>query len=113
MADERDIGPGVGLLEVHELLTVSVPGVGPCRVDVTWDPPLIRAGLPGTLGWDGASDMEMAIGEPAGFYAPDPPRLRQEKEALRRRLYGTGERDVRDGVLAAMSEWFERLRAAG
>jgi len=52
------------LFEVHECLTVMTPWSGPLRVDVTWDQPLIeRGGLPGTLNWDGRSDMLLAVGE--------------------------------------------------
>lgn len=98
------------LLEVHELLTVSVPGVGPCRVDVTWDPPLIRAGLPGQVDWDGASDMTPAIGETTNWWSPHPQRLREEKEALRSRLYGPGDRQVRDDALETLSQRFVVLR---
>jgi hypothetical protein len=110
LIDDPDIAAGADLVEVHELLTVSVPGRGPCRVDITWDPPLIHAGLAGSLEWDGSSDMVMAIGEPIAFYAPDPDRLREEKEALRRRLYSEPDRDRRDRALAAMSARFELLR---
>lgn len=110
LADDPDIAEGADLVEVHELLTVSLPGVGPCRVDITWDPPLIHAGLGGTLDWDGESDMAVAVGEPSAFYAPDPGRLREEKEALRRRLYSEHDRERRDRTLAAMSARFELLR---
>lgn len=110
LADDPEISAGVGLVEVHECLTVSVPGVGPCLVDVTWDPALLDAGLPGTPVWDGASDMEVAVGSPAAWWAPDPGRLREEKEALRARLYGPSDREVRDRVLAAMASRFEEWR---
>lgn len=83
LTDDPNTAVGVDLLEVHELLTVSVPGVGPCRVDITWDPPLGDAGLAGTLEWDAVSDMALAVGEPVAFYAPDPRKLREEKQALR------------------------------
>lgn len=98
------------LLEVHELLTVSVPGIGPCRVDITWDPALINAGFPGLLEWDGRSDMPVAIGEASSWWAPDPEHLREEKEALRARLYRRGERTLRDRALAMMSQRFGAIR---
>lgn len=110
LAADPEIGVGVRLVEVHECLTVSMPGVGPVRVDVTWDPPLVHRGLPGTLEWDGRSDMAVAIGESAQWWAPDPTRLRQDKEALRSRLYVGSDRAVRDAVLAAMSAQFARWR---
>ena len=111
LAEDPEIGAGVGLVEVHECLTVTMPGVGPVRVDVTWDPPLVRRGLPGTLTWDGRSDMAVAVGASDRWWAPDPSRLREQKEALRSRLYAASERAVRDRVLAAMSEQFARWRA--
>ena len=111
LAGDPDIAPGVGLLEVHELLTVSMPGLGPVRVDVTWDPPLVARGLPGTIGWDGATDMTVAVGEATPAWAPDPSRLRVEKEAMRSRLYSGDDREVRDRVLAAMSARFAAWRA--
>lgn len=49
------------LLEVHECLTVMTPWSGPLRVDVTWDPPLVRAGLSGTLEWSADCDMACAL----------------------------------------------------
>jgi hypothetical protein len=110
LADDPEMAPGVGLVEVHECLSVSVRGVGPCLVDVTWDPPLLEAGLPGTRVWDGSSDMEVAVGSPMGWWAPDPDRLREEKEALRSRLYGPEDRAVRDRVLATMASRFEAWR---
>lgn len=109
-ADDPDIALGVGLIEVHECLTVSVPGVGSCLVDVTWDAPLLDAGLPGTQLWDGASDMEVSVGSPAAWWAPDPGRLREEKEALRSRLYYGVDQEVRDRVLAVMGLRFEAWR---
>lgn len=104
------IGLGAGLVEVHEFLSVSVPGVGPCRVDVTWDPALVRAGLSGQTDWDGSSDMALAVGEASAFWAPDPGRLREEKELLRSRLYSGADRARRDTTLAAMSERFAQWR---
>jgi hypothetical protein len=110
LVDDPEVAVGVGLLEVHECLTVSVPDVGPCIVDVTWDPPLLDAGLAGTRRWDGRSDMVVAVGAPSGWWAPDPDRLREEKEALRARLYGNGDRQRRDRVLAAMAARFAEWR---
>ena len=99
------------MVEVHECLSVSMPGMGPVRVDVTWDPPLVRRGLPGTLGWDGGSDMAVAVGDSPDWWAPDPTRLREEKEALRSRLYSREQRTVRDQVLERMSRRFAEWRA--
>jgi hypothetical protein len=110
LADHPVIADGANLVEVHELLTVDLPSFGPVLVDVTWDPPLIRAGLPGTLDWDGASDMTSAVGSAQNWYAPDPVRLRNAKEALRRRMYSKEQRERRDRVLAAMSSAFEAFR---
>jgi hypothetical protein len=104
------IAAAVGLVEVHECLTVVVPGQGPLLVDVTWDPPLLERGLPGAAPWDAASDMALAVGPALGMWVPDPSRLRQDKEALRARLYGLGERERRDAALAAMSARFATWR---
>ena len=98
------------LCEVHEFVTVSLPDIGPCRVDVTWDPPLVRAGLPGQATWDGRGDMRLAIGATTETWAPDPARLRTEKEQLRRRLYTARDRELRDATLATMSDIFQRWR---
>lgn len=108
-ADDPTIAAGTGLLEVHECLTVSMP-VGPVLVDVTWDPSLIAAGLPGTAPWDGRSDMVLAVDPIGAGWAPDPSRLREEKEALRARIYRGDDRRVRDATLAAMSARFDGLR---
>jgi hypothetical protein len=79
-------------------------------VDVTWDPPLIAHGLPGTLDWDGRTDMLLAVGEGGPCWAVARDGLRDAKEDLRRRLYREGEREVRDHVLAAMAKRFEEWR---
>ena len=110
LADDPEIAPGKDLQEVHELLTVQTTWAGPLRVDVTWDPPLIAQGLPGTLDWDGAGDMLVAVGEGAPCWVAPREALRGAKEALRRRLYRKGEREVRDRVLAAMARRFEEWR---
>ncbi len=110
LAGDPEVAVALGLPEVHECLTVSVPGGGPCLVDVTWDPPLLAAGLAGTRLWDGRSDMVVAVGSPSGWWAPDPERLRAEKEALRSRLYGDGDRERRDRALAAMASRFAEWR---
>lgn len=104
LADARD------LLEVHELLTVDVPGVGPCQVDVTWDPPLVRAGLPGSERWDGVSDTPIAVGSVYATWAPDPANRRAAKEGLRQRLYAGNDRQRRDAALAVMSGVFNDWR---
>lgn len=112
LAGDPEMADGAGLLEVHELLTVTVPGAGPVLVDVTWDPPLVAAGLPATVDWDGCSDMVPAVAATGPGWAPDPARLREEKEALRARIHSAAERAVRDRVLAAMSRRFAAWRAA-
>lgn len=108
--DDPEVAAAAGLVEVHECLTVLTPWAGPLRVDVTWDPPLIERGLPGALDWDGASDMPYAIGEARETYAVSRARLREMKEALRSRIYGAGEREVRDAALAAMVRRFAEWR---
>lgn len=98
-----DLGEaGLHLMEVHECLTVATPWAGPLLIDVTWHPAAVRAGLPGTLDWDGASDMICAI-EPVRSYvvAND---FRAQKEMLRSRLYSTADRNTRDQVLARIAE---------
>lgn len=110
LANESEFADGADLLEVHELLTVDLPDIGPCRIDITWDPPLLRAGLPGTLDWDGTGDMTPAVGAVHDWYAPDPHHLRAAKEALRRRLYDERDRVRRDRTLAAISAAFDVLR---
>lgn len=110
LATDPPFDAGASLLEVHECLTVSMPEVGPLLVDVTWDPVLVHRGLPGTLDWDGHADMAVAVGSGGLTWAPDPTRLREEKEALRARLYRRGDRTVRDRVLGAMSNLFATWR---
>lgn len=110
LAADPEIAPGAALPEVHELLLVHTLWAGPLRVDVTWDPPLIERGLPGTLNWDGTTDMLIAVGEDAECRVAPRQGLREAKEDLRRRLYRADERDVRDRVLAAMARRFEEWR---
>jgi hypothetical protein len=111
LADDPEIAPGSHLAEVHECLTVLTPWAGPLRVDVTWDPLLIKRGLPGTLDWEGKSDMLLAVGEGGPCWAVAREEIREAKELLRARLYRKGERDVRDRVLAAMAARFASWRA--
>ena len=111
LAHDPDIAPGAHLEEVHECLTVMSPWAGPLRVDVTWDPPLIERGLAGTLGWDGLTDMLVAVGERTPAWAVTRDTLREEKEALRARLYRPGEREIRDRVLQAMAKRFASWRS--
>jgi len=111
LAEDPEISPGRLLPEVHECLTVLTPWAGPLRVDVTWDPPLIKRGLPGTLSWDGRSDMSLAVGEGGPSWSVPRDGLRQAKEALRSRLYRPGERELRDRTLAAMARRFEEWRS--
>lgn len=97
------------LLEVHECLTVQTGWAGPLLVDVTWHPAAVRAGLPGTLDWDGGTDMAPAV-EPTICHAVRrPPVLRAQKEALRARLYSRDDRDRRDEVLAEIAKRAARL----
>jgi hypothetical protein len=110
LAEDPEIEPGRLLPEVHECLTVLTPWAGPLRVDVTWDPPLIERGLPGTLNWDGHSDMSLAVGEGGPCWSVPRDSLREAKEALRLRLYREGERELRDRTLAAMTRRFEEWR---
>jgi hypothetical protein len=100
-----DLG-GDDLLEVHECLTVETGWAGPLLLDVTWHPAAVRAGLPGTLDWDGGTDMTPAV-SPVQSYAVGRERFREQKEALRARLYSPAQRARRDEVLAEMA-----LRAA-
>lgn len=111
LADDPEIAPGGLLPEVHECLTVLTPWAGPVRVDVTWDPSLIARGLPGTLEWDGHTDMLLAVGEGGPCWSVPRDGLRQAKEALRSRLYREGERELRDRTLAAMVKRFEGWRS--
>lgn len=111
LAGDSEVADGVGLLEVHECLTVLTPWAGPCRVDVTWDPPLVARGLPGGP-WDGAGDTPLAVGETGPGWAVPREGLRAAKEGLRARLYGPGQREVRDRVLAVLSRRLAAWRAA-
>ncbi len=106
---DPELAPGAHLAEVHEFLTLLTPWAGPLRVDVTWDPVLIRHGLAGTLDWDGRTDM-IAVGEGGPCWSVPRERLREAKEALRSRLYRSGERELRDRVLAAMAQRFAQWR---
>lgn len=91
-----------GLMEVHECVTVQTSWAGPLLVDVTWHPAAVRAGLPGTLGWEGTSDMECAVTAMIS-YAVAEDGFREQKELLRSRLYSPAQRAVRDEVLAEMA----------
>jgi hypothetical protein len=110
LRDEEDCRPGLSLLEVHECVTVLLPWAGPVRVDVTWDPALAEHGLAITRPWDGSSDMLVAVTANGPGWAVERERLRTTKEALRRRLYGSGERPLRDRTLRAISDHFARWR---
>jgi hypothetical protein len=110
LRSEPEFAAGANLFEVHECLTVLTPWAGPVRVDVTWDPPLIRRGLPGTLDWDGRGDMLLAVGEGGPCWSVAREGLREAKEALRARIYAPGQREVRDRVLAALARRFDDWR---
>lgn len=94
------------LLEVHECLTVVTPWSGPFRVDITWAPPLIAAGLAGTRDWDGKSDMPLAIDAIGPGWAVERTVLRDAKLALRKRIYQAGEAARRAKILRALSDLF-------
>ncbi len=110
LASDPECAAGVGLREVHECLTVLLPWAGPVLVDVTWDPALAAFGLPSTRPWEGEADMTLAVVAQGAGWAVERKTLRANKEALRKRLYGPGQREVRDRVLAAMSARFDRWR---
>jgi len=90
------------LLEVHECLSVETPWAGPLLVDITWHPDAVTGGLPGTLDWDGASNMAVAV-EPFQSYAVRRTNLRAQKEALRARLYSPEDRALRDATLTEIA----------
>jgi hypothetical protein len=112
LRDTDDCRPGLPLVEVHECLTLIAPWAGPIRVDVTWDPVLAGYGLPITRPWDGSSDMRLALAAGGAGWAVERAQLRAAKEALRSRLYGPGERELRDRTLRAISHHFARWRAS-
>jgi hypothetical protein len=111
LKSDPELAPGAHLSEVHECLTVLTPWAGPMRVDVTWDPVLVRRGLPGTLDWDARTDMLLAVGEGGPCWSVPREGLREAKEALRSRLYRPGQREVRDRVLAALAQRFAEWRS--
>ena len=103
---------GANVYEVHECLTAMTPWSGPLRVDITWDPTLVQlGGLPGTLDWDGQSDMLLAVGEGGPCWSVPRDGLRQAKEALRARIYAPGQRELRDRILAELVNHFEEIRS--
>jgi hypothetical protein len=110
---EEDCRLGLSLVEVHECLTILLPWAGPVHVDVTWDPALAEHGPPITRPWDGSSDMRLALAANGPGWAVERSHLRIAKEALRARLYGPGERELRDRTLRAISSHFAMWRAAG
>ena len=112
LLDDPEFAPGIELTEVHECLTLMTPWAGPLRVDVTWDAPLVERGLPGTLSWDGQSDMRLAVGEGGPGWSVLRSQLRQAKEALRARLYAPGQREVRDETLRRLAARFESWRSS-
>ncbi|ROR91044.1 hypothetical protein [Nocardioides aurantiacus] len=93
-----------GLVEVHECLTVLTSWAGPLIVDVTWHPAAVAAGLPGLdPDWDGHSDTPTAVTPHGPGWAVDRLHLRERKERLRGRLYGDGQRERRDQILAEIA----------
>lgn len=103
-----DLGEGgLHLMEVHECLTVVTPWAGPLLVDVTWHPAAVRAGLPGTLNWDGASDMICAIAATRAYVVTSD--FRAQKEMLRSRLYSAADRNTRDQILATIAKRADEL----
>jgi len=110
LSNDPEFTAGIGLVEVHECLTVMTPWAGPLRVDVTSDPPLIEHGLSGTLRWDCRSDMTLAVGDGGPGWSVSRSWLREAKEALRARLYGPGQREVRDETLRRLAARFEAWR---
>ena len=112
LRDDQEFAAGIQLLEVHECLTVLTPWAGPLRVDVSWDPALIERGLPGTLPWDGLSDMAVAVGEGGPGWSVPRSRLREAKEALRERLYTAGQQETRDETLRKLVARFKSWRRA-
>lgn len=97
------------LLEVHECLTVETGWAGPLLIDVTWHPAAVCAGLSGTLGWGGLSDMMCAV-EPIASYPVSDQDLRIQKELLRARLYSPAQRAMRDQVLAEIAKRASEFR---
>ena len=112
LRDDQEFAAGIQLLEVHECHTVLTPWAGPLRVDVSWDPALIERGLPGTLPWDGLSDMAVAVGEGGPGWSVPRSRLREAKEALRERLYTAGQQETRDETLRKLVARFKSWRRA-
>lgn len=90
------------LLEVHECVVVATDWAGPLLLDVTWHPAAIRAGLAGSLDWDGSADMACAVTASASYAVADEA-FRSQKELLRTRLYSPAQRALRDEVLAEMA----------
>ena len=110
LRNDREFTAGAGLVEVHECLTVVTPWAGPLRVDVTWDPPLIERGLSGTVQWDCRSDMALAVDDGGPGWSVSRSGLRDAKEALRARMYGPGQRKMRDEMLRRLAKRFEAWR---
>lgn len=61
----------------------------------------MRAGLPGTLDCDGASDMTCAVQPVVSYAVADD--FRAQKEKLRSRLYSAADRNKRDQILAEIA----------
>jgi len=108
--DDPSCIAGLPLREVHECLTALTEWAGPVRIDVTWDPPLVRRGFSGSLAWDGETDMALGVDTIDAGWAVPREALRAAKEALRARLYRPGERAVRDAMLSAISRKLIQLR---
>lgn len=112
LAQHDDFADDTDLLEVHECLCVLTPWAGPLRVDVTFDPPLLARGLPGTANWDGRTDMELATGNSCPGWAVPSRSVREHKERLRARLYqqSSRQRQRRDAALQRLSDQYEQWR---
>lgn len=103
-------GHGAGIVEVHECLTVLTPWAGPLIVDVTWHPSAVAGGLPGLApDWDGRTDVPCAVASSTPGYSVAWSGLRDQKLALRDRLYTPVQRSRREELLALIADRAARL----
>jgi len=87
-------------------------------IDVTWDPPLARAGFPVTYPWDGRSDMEMCVPWHGEIFMAESLelKLRHLKYLESRPECYTGQIESREElmqILAAINKWLEDIRMMG